>query len=318
MGRSARQPGMEFCLQRLSTNLLFASSLRAGQRVRTQTRECSTLWKEDAVKSKTSIVLHPYLFAPLRVTACAAALALVLYVTTLPAEPPDARQGAQPSPSKYAPAKDLLAEMQELRDHIRLDLEDQARYGKYQQQRIEMDANTLAALALVLGMHDQASSVKRNAGSIIAASEKLAGGAKDYEQAREALAALEKQLAGQGDGEKLQWRPVADVAQLMRQVPIVNNNLRRGVEGRRFERSKEKNARYAATLAAIAQASAADTSYCADEADEKAWRKYCAQLRDAAASVGQHVRGGDQQRAVAALGAVAESCNACHHAFGVK
>jgi hypothetical protein len=270
------------------------------------------------VRSKTSIVLNLYLFAASRVTACLAALALVLYVTTLPAEPPDAQQSAQSSPSEYAPAADLLAEMQELRDHIRMDLEDQAQYGKYQQQRIEMDANTLAALALVLGMHDQANSVKRNAGSIIAASEKLAGGAKDYEQARKALAALEEQLANKGQGEKLQWKPVADIAQLMKQVPIVNNNLRRGVEGRRFERSKEKNARYAATLAAIAQASAADTSYCADEADEKAWRKYCARLREAAASVGKHVRGGEQQQAVAALAAVAESCAACHHAFGVE
>jgi cytochrome c556 len=104
----------------------------------------------------------------------------------------------------------------------------------------------------------------------------------------------------------------------MKQVPIVNNNLRRNVEGRRFERSTDKNLGYAATLAAIAQAASFDTAYCADEADEAKWRELSAALRDATAQVAIQVRKGDQEAAVKALGAVETSCMACHTAFEVE
>lgn len=220
-------------------------------------------------------------------------------------------------PSKYAPAKDLLAQVDSFVKKIEFDLEDGTNFNEDQAARIENNANTLAALALVLGMHDEPNPLKGAAPSIVAASQKLADQSEDHAKASAALAQLKKAIEG-GKGGKLEWKPVADVAQLMKQVPIVNNSLRRGVEGRRFSRVADRNAGYAATLAAIAQASAADTSYCADKEDEAQWKKFCAELRDAAAKVNAQVRKGNQEAAVQGLGRIAKSCDACHHAFDVK
>ena len=101
----------------------------------------------------------------------------------------------------------------------------------------------------------------------------------------------------------------------MRQVPINNNSLRRGVGGRRFKRSIERNAGYAATLAAIAQASMIDTMYCADEQDEAAWIQICAEMRDSAAEVNAAVRQNDQPRAKTALVGLVKTCDKCHDVF---
>ncbi|MEQ8785042.1 MAG: hypothetical protein RIC55_02030 [Pirellulaceae bacterium] len=248
-----------------------------------------------------------------------ATIAATFCATSLFAEPPQA-EPSQDLPSSYAPAADLSAQLEELREHLQTDLADPSEYGEYQQQRIVMDANTLAALVLVLGKHDQANTIKDrgNAAQIITAARELARAAKSHEAAKQAMAIFEAQLAKRGDGQALEWKTSADIAQLMKQVPIANNNLRRGVEGRRFDRLADKNAGYAALLAAMAQASSVDTSYCADEADEQTWRKYCDELRDAASLVRKSVREGDQKQAVEALGAVARSCDSCHEAFGVK
>lgn len=248
--------------------------------------------------------------SPLVVVSVSLALGLA---ALLLAEPPQVAK-----PSSYAPAKDLLAQVDELVGRLEIDLETEADYGEDAQQRVAKDAGTLAAVALVLGMHDEEHRLKGSAASIVAAARKVGAGAKDYAKSKAAMAELETALAATGGGEKLAWKPVADVAQLMKQVPIVNNNLRRGVEGRRFAREIDKNASYAATLAAIAQAAAFDTTYCADEAEEAKWRELSTALRNASAAVGKQVRAGDQEAAVKALEAVETSCTNCHEAFNVK
>ena len=109
--------------------------------------------------------------------------------------------------------------------------------------------------------------------------------------------------------------PVADLAMLMQQVPIVNASLRKGVNGRRFSRDAKRSAGRAVTLAVIAQASMMDTTYCGDEEDEKAWKKICADMRDACAEVYKAMLDKDQKRAKAANAKVVETCDACHHKF---
>ena len=127
---------------------------------------------------------------------------------------------------------------------------------------------------------------------------------------------LKGQLANTSVKDKeIVWEPIADLSQLMKQVPIVNNKLRRGVNGRRFRRSRDATAGHAATLAALAQASLLDTTYCSDEDDEKKWQEICAEMRDAAYSVNQYVRKGDQAAAKKGLARLVETCDACHHSF---
>ena len=231
-------------------------------------------------------------------------------VAVLIAEPPRSSK-----PSSYAPAKDLRAQVDYFLGRMEKDLQDQSQYGKDQQERIERDASTLAAIALVMGMHDQQNDLKRAASNLIEASNALAGSAEDYQQAKEALAKVKQTLAAAEQSEPVNWEPAADLVQLMKQVPIVNNSLRRGVLGRRFKRSAGRNAGYAATLAAIAQASLADTDYCSDEEEEAEWRKACILMRDAAGAVNDAVHQRDQAAAKTALAQLAKSCDVCHHTF---
>ena len=168
---------------------------------------------------------------------------------------PDARK-----PSTYAPAKDLIFQVNDYIAEIEKALASAENYNEYQQERVAQDANTLAALALVLGMHDQDNALKSAAPAMIGAANELAAAASDYEGAKAALEELKKSLTAKEDASALEWEPVADLAQLMKVVPIVNNNLRRGVTGRRFDRATESNSGLAATLAAISQASMVDTN----------------------------------------------------------
>lgn len=231
------------------------------------------------------------------------------------AKPP----AAQPLPSTYAPAADLVGQLESYLASLQQDLSDAASYGQEQQDRVAKDASTVAVLALVLGRHDQPHKLKAAAPAMLKAAEALAGNAEKVEAAQADLARLKAAAEAPGtaasDDAPREWTAVGDIGQLMRQVPIVNNNLRRGVTGRRFDRTQEQNAGYAATLAALAQVSAFNTDYCADEEDERTWARICHEMRDAAADVQRAIRQGDQATATKGLARLVETCDACHHKF---
>ena len=226
-----------------------------------------------------------------------------------------AEPASSPAVSEYAPLGDLQHQVSFFMKRLEKDLADEADYGEDQQGRVGKDASSLAAIGLLLGKHDKDHPNKKSASGIVAAAASLADEAEDYASAKAQLAKVKAALASEKEGEALEWEPVASLAYLMQQVPIINNSLRRGVTGRRFKREADKSAGYAATLAAIAQASMFDTDYCVDEADEKKWRQICVDMRDASAAVSKAVRAGDQKTAEMHLGKLVETCDACHHAF---
>jgi hypothetical protein len=218
-------------------------------------------------------------------------------------------------PSSYAPAKDLTSQVDALLKSMESDLEDKEEFGKDQTGRISLNANALAAVALVLGKHDQPSELQKAAPAMIAAASKLASASGDFDKATAALANVKTALKSSGDASQLKWEPVADAASLMLHVPVVNNSLRRGVTGRRFSRSADKLAGYAAQLAAIAQATAFDTDYCEDEKQEALWQKSSFMMRDGAADVLAAIRKDDQAAAKMGLATIVKSCDACHATF---
>ena len=220
-----------------------------------------------------------------------------------------------PAVSQYAPLADLQAQAKFFMDRIETDLADEAAYGEDQQGRVGKDASTLAAIGLLLGQHDKDHPGKASARLLIESSASLAEEATDYAAAKEAFAQVKQAIESKVQAEPVEWEPVGNLLYLMQQVPIVNNALRRSVTGRRFKREIDKSAGYAATLAAISQASMYDTDYCSDEEDEKKWRKICADMRDAAADVNRAVRAGDQETAKIGLAKLAETCDACHDDF---
>lgn len=226
-----------------------------------------------------------------------------------------ADEPAAVKPSSYAPAKDLIAQVNFYLEKLGGDLEDDSAYGDEQQANVLKDANTLVVLGTALGLHDEQHDLKAGAATLTAAARELAKNVKDHAQASKALknaqAAVE---ATSGEG-KTSWDDTADLAQLMKQVPIVNNSLRQGVTGQRFARLKEKTAQTAATLAAIGEASAHDTSFVSDDADKPTWVQISQQMRDSSAAIAKFVRAGDQAAATKELDVLVKTCDDCHHKF---
>jgi hypothetical protein len=223
---------------------------------------------------------------------------------------------ASPEPSQYAPLVDLHSQVDYFLQRIEDDLSDEDSYGDDHRGRVEKDASTLAALGLILAKHDKDHPLKRSGARFIEASAKLADAAGDFSQAQSALKEVKAVKSDPaGDGGPVEWEPVANLAVLMQQVPIVSTNLQRGLSGQRFNRSIDRNAGFATTLAAVAQASLLDTDYCEDEEAEKKWQAICAEMRDAAAAINVAVRNKDQSAAQSAATRLNKTCDACHHEF---
>ncbi len=216
-------------------------------------------------------------------------------------------------PSTYAPAKALEAQVAETLERIHDDLKEDDEYGSSQVKRVTKDAQTIAVVAMVMGHHDETNAWKGKAGLVMKAALELSDRADDGEAARKALAKLDQALESKGNAEPLAWQPVGDIDQLMHQVPVLNTRLRGAV--RRLSRSQDKATRIAATLAAIAQVSMFDDTYCADDEDQAKWIAYCARMREAAHHCFQVAQQGDQDAAKEALKQLTRSCDDCHDTF---
>ncbi len=233
-------------------------------------------------------------------------------------EPPAAELNRKPS--SYAPAKDLEAQVTFFLDRIREDLADEAKYDETGVERVKRDANTLAVLALVLGKHDEGNRYQGSAEAMLADSLQLAAKSTPFAEAKIAFAKLSETLQKEKEPTppaNLTWKPVGDIVELMNQVPKLNTALRGGVTGstERFEKSRDKSAGLAASIAAIAQISVLDDSYCTNDADRADWIELSGLMRDAAYEVNQAIRRGDQAAAKEGLKPLARTCDDCHEQF---
>lgn len=233
-------------------------------------------------------------------------------------EPPAAEMSRKPS--TYAPAKDLEAQVTFFLDRIREDLADEAKYAETGVERVKRDANTLAVLALVLGKHDEGNRYQGAAVAMLTDSLQLAAKSANFADAKTAFAKLSETLQQEKAPTaptELTWKPVGDIVELMNQVPKLNTALRGGVTGsaERFEKSLDKSAGLAASIAAIAQISVLDDTYCTSDADRADWIELSGLMRDAAYEVNQAIRRGDQAAAREGLKPLARTCDDCHEQF---
>ena len=248
----------------------------------------------------------------LKAAACLCAAA-ALFSTSFAA---DETAKDEAKPSAYAPAKDLEAQLADFLEKTDEALAEEEEYGEEQQQTVARNAATIAAIGMVLAMHDEESDLKPAGGALIAAGEKLASAGADRAAAKSALEELKSLVESPTEGEAVsEWRPAGELAQHMKQVPIVNNNLRLAVTGKRFDRTLDRSAGLAASLAALAQVSRADTAYCSDDASTKEWQSLCDKMRDASSAVRTAVRAKDQAAATKALDAIVVTCDECHAKF---
>jgi hypothetical protein len=225
-------------------------------------------------------------------------------------------QLSQPKVSSYAPAGDLIAQVDYFVKHASEALADKAGYDEARQATVERDSNTLAVLALLLAMHDKDHKLKAAAPAVLKASQALAEKYEDYDASVAALAEVKKAVAGEAPaGDPVGWDAVGAFMPLMEQTPIVQAPMKRGAtDARRLKRQAAQTAGQAATLAAIAQASSFVTDYVTDEQLPE-WEKYCVDMRDACAAVNTAVRNGDAAKAAEAIVALQKSCDDCHAAF---
>ncbi len=218
---------------------------------------------------------------------------------------------AMPAVSTFAPAADLVGQVDYYVDRLEKAVENEAEYADAA-GKINKDANTLILIALALGLHDTANKYHAAAPGLIRAAQAVAA-AKDYAAAKAAVAALKSALASQGSTASLKWEKLASLEALMEQVPLVNSRLKRNL--RRFEARADQNAGDAAVLAVIAHGSMANVGETKKPDQAEKWFAYCVQMRSAAAAVNAAIRNKDKAACDKAMKDLNQSCEDCHAVF---
>lgn len=223
------------------------------------------------------------------------------------AEPP-----ATPKVSTFAPAEDLVGQVDYYLERLGESVATEAEF-KDAEGKIERDANTMALLALALGLHDTDNKYKAAAPAMVKAAQDTAA-AKDFTAAKQAVDNLKKAAtAGGGAAGELRWEKVASLEALMKQVPMINTKLKRNL--RRFSKKAQESAGDTAALAVIAQGSMANAADTEKPNEVEKWYAYCVQMRDAAAALNAAIHAGDEKAADTQMKALTKSCDDCHAIF---
>ncbi len=244
---------------------------------------------------------------PIGLVGALLAVALVLTVGELhAAEPPQA-----PVLSTLVSVDDLVAQVEYYVDELEECVEDLEEYED-SVEKIARYSNTLAVVALAVGLHDQDSKLRKAAPVLVKASQELAH-AKGFSNARAGVARVKAALSASGNPSTLKWAKVGDLHALMKQVPLVNTRVKRYL--RRFEKGAKYLAGGSATMVAIAQGSMpnADETESPDKVQE--WYQFCAQMRDAAGALNEAVHAENEDAAKQAMVALQQSCDDCHAVF---
>lgn len=238
-------------------------------------------------------------------------LAFVLAGTVSAADLPEA-----PKVSSFAPATDLAGQLEAYVDGLQEGVKDAAGFEEAK-SKLTKDANTVLLIALGLGLSDKESAYKEAAPALVEASKKLMA-AKDYEAAKGGVQAIKEAMTSKGDPSKLSWKDAKDasLAELMKQVPLINTKLKRNL--RQFKQRAKETAGQTAVIAVIGQGSMPLAGETQKPSEAEAWFKHCTQMRDAAGAVNAAIHAKDQKAAEKAMTDLAQSCDDCHAVFNPK
>jgi len=239
-----------------------------------------------------------------------AGLTLVLGVGVRAADPP-----AAPKASAFAPVDDLDKQLTYYLDRIDKALADKAEYDEGKQSRVKKDANTVAILALTIGMHDGEHKLKANAGGVIKAAQELSKASDKFEGAKAASEAMQKAATATAGTKVTKWEKAGDMVALMKAVPLINNTLKKAAADLAKGKNAETAAGAAATMAAIAQGTLVDTEAVKNAADTPKWYQFSAEMRDAAGEVNKLAKAKDQAAMAAAMSKLSKTCEDCHAVF---
>jgi hypothetical protein len=233
------------------------------------------------------------------------------------AEPVQAEQPAQPqqshSPAASAvPAEDLVSQADE---YVAAIEESLATEDDYKDAREELARNSNTLIVIVWALDGYNQSNKFTGHDVTKAVHDLAA-AKDYGAAKQAFGQLKTAFArtAHADGERASTPP-ASLAQLMKEVPIINTRLKRNIRGDRLKERAKETAGCSAVIAAIAQRSYGSTEAAKTPEQVAQWHKLCVELRDAATAVNAGIHAGDPQATATGMTKLAQSCDDCHAVF---
>lgn len=247
--------------------------------------------------------------------------------TATPTSTSASDDGAELKISTFASAADLAAEVNFLIVDLDKAVATEEEFKSQVEGRFIRDGNTLALLAVALGIHDQDNPLKSHAKAIAAAAQKLAH-TKDFSTTKQtdedlkacfaattqAITDLKAALDGSNVGDELKWSKVAKLNGLMKdQVPAINNNLKKSL--RRFKKRAEEASANAATMALIAENAKLYVADTKKPANGEEWTEFAAQMRAAAVELAAKSHAGDETGAKAAMDKLDQSCHACHKVF---
>jgi hypothetical protein len=225
-----------------------------------------------------------------------------------PAPPP------APKVSTFAPAEDLVRQADQYIHGLEEIVATPQQY-KDDQDKIAKNANTLVIMALALGLHDQPNKYHAHAGALMKAAQELAA-TKDFGSAKKAFAGVQAAAKGEtSTDQELHWQKVASLPELMKQVPIINTNLKRYLKPEKFKSKAKEAAGCTAVIAAIAQGTMADTSEAKNTEQVKQWYEFSTAMRKAAGTLNGAIHKGDRPGADKAMKKLAQSCEDCHAVF---
>lgn len=243
---------------------------------------------------------------------------ILLWVVLLSAFIAGAKFAVEPPPppevSTFAPADDLLAQVDYYKKRMATALASEADFDEAKQARIKKDANVMALLAQHLGMHDTDNPLKKSAGAAVKASQAIAT-ATDFKSANEGFRELERALAGEASPVEVKWGKVSNMGQIMKQVSVINASLKRGLQPARLKSQAKKTTGETATLAVIANSLLFDTHEVKDEADTPDWYKYSVEFRESAGALNAAIKTGLMAKVSPALKRMSTSCDTCHKKF---
>ena len=223
--------------------------------------------------------------------------------------------------SAFAPAGDLIQQVNFF--VARLDESTASRddFDEARQSRVAKEADVVAVLGVALAEHDEKHALSESAPALVAAARQLASAGGDYAKARATIDALKTAAAGKlpngtpPPAVAINWKPVAPLGLLMKEVPQLQASLKREVQGEHFEAQAKESAGTAATLAAIAQLTVHDTTAVKDPAQQSKWAAESIEMRDAAGAVNHAIHAKDREATTKALARLSQSCTACHGDF---
>jgi len=183
------------------------------------------------------------------------------------------------------------------------------------------DANTLALIALALGLSKEDNPYKKAAPAIIQATAKMET-VKNFDEAAKVIAEIRLSLKAEGDPATLSWdKKVVTLRPIMKAVPNINTLVKRNL---RTEAALKRGTRIvaegSAVMAVIGQGSIPNVAETIKPGADKEWTAHSLEFRDVSLALNkaasEYEAGRDTFDAVQnAYEALSDSCDSCHKLF---